>query len=57
MHARAFVLYPLAELATADLQLADGRLLRALLADCPFIGLERLAPETAHAVTPVTLQQ
>lgn len=43
MQARAFVLYPLAELAPSDLQLADGRLLSALLADCPFVGLERLA--------------
>ncbi|MGA8133846.1 MAG: 2-amino-4-hydroxy-6-hydroxymethyldihydropteridine diphosphokinase [Pseudomonas gingeri] len=44
MQARAFVLYPLAELAPADLQLADGRSLKALLADCPFVGLERLQP-------------
>jgi 2-amino-4-hydroxy-6-hydroxymethyldihydropteridine diphosphokinase len=43
MQARAFVLYPLAELAAPSLQLADGRLLSELLADCPFIGLERLA--------------
>ncbi|MDO7898712.1 2-amino-4-hydroxy-6-hydroxymethyldihydropteridine diphosphokinase [Pseudomonas citrulli] len=42
MHARAFVLYPLAELAPAELRLADGRLLRDLLAACPFAGLERL---------------
>ncbi|BBP57282.1 2-amino-4-hydroxy-6-hydroxymethyldihydropteridine diphosphokinase [Pseudomonas sp. St316] len=42
MQARAFVLYPLAELAPADLRLADGRLLRDLLAACPFVGLERL---------------
>ncbi len=41
MHARAFVLYPLAEIA-ADLQLPDGRSLAALLAACPFEGLERL---------------
>ncbi|WP_422776388.1 2-amino-4-hydroxy-6-hydroxymethyldihydropteridine diphosphokinase [Pseudomonas mediterranea] len=44
MHARAFVLYPLAELAPADLRLADGRLLQDLLAECPFAGLERLPP-------------
>nr|WP_223194935.1 2-amino-4-hydroxy-6-hydroxymethyldihydropteridine diphosphokinase [Pseudomonas sp. PSB18] len=44
MHARAFVLYPLAELAPADLRLADGRLLQDLLAACPFAGLERLPP-------------
>jgi 2-amino-4-hydroxy-6-hydroxymethyldihydropteridine diphosphokinase len=40
---RAFVLYPLAELAPADLRLADGRTLTALLAACPFVGLERLS--------------
>ena len=39
---RAFVLYPLAELAPADLRLADGRSLSDLLATCPFVGLERL---------------
>ena len=44
MQARAFVLYPLAELAPSDLQLADGRLLGELLAECPFVGLERLSP-------------
>lgn len=42
MQARAFVLYPLAELAPTDLRLADGRLLKDLLAACPFVGLERL---------------
>ncbi len=41
MHARPFVLYPLAELAP-DLRLADGRLLSDLLQACPFEGLERL---------------
>ncbi|WPN58923.1 2-amino-4-hydroxy-6-hydroxymethyldihydropteridine diphosphokinase [Pseudomonas sp. P9_31] len=41
---RAFVLYPLAELAPTDLRLADGRTLTALLAACPFVGLERLSP-------------
>jgi 2-amino-4-hydroxy-6-hydroxymethyldihydropteridine diphosphokinase len=41
MQARAFVLYPLAELAPG-LQLADGRALEHLLAACPFEGLERL---------------
>ncbi|MCU1726265.1 2-amino-4-hydroxy-6-hydroxymethyldihydropteridine diphosphokinase [Pseudomonas sp. 7P_10.2_Bac1] len=44
MHARPFVLYPLAELAPASLVLADGRSLEQLLAHCPFVGLERLAP-------------
>ncbi|WP_213940700.1 2-amino-4-hydroxy-6-hydroxymethyldihydropteridine diphosphokinase [Pseudomonas sp. dw_612] len=42
MQERAFVLYPLAELAPADLRLADGRALTDLLAACPFVGLERL---------------
>jgi 2-amino-4-hydroxy-6-hydroxymethyldihydropteridine diphosphokinase len=42
MHARAFVLYPLAEIAPAELKLADGRTLAELLAACPFEGLERL---------------
>lgn len=42
MQERAFVLYPLAELAPQDLRLADGRTLADLLAACPFIGLERL---------------
>ncbi|MDP2147438.1 MAG: 2-amino-4-hydroxy-6-hydroxymethyldihydropteridine diphosphokinase, partial [Pseudomonas sp.] len=40
----AFVLYPLAELAPATLQLPDGRLLSDLLDQCPFVGLERLPP-------------
>ncbi len=44
MHAREFVLYPLAELA-ADLTLPDGRPLQALLAACPRNGLIRLVPE------------
>ncbi|NBA98192.1 2-amino-4-hydroxy-6-hydroxymethyldihydropteridine diphosphokinase [Pseudomonas sp. R5(2019)] len=42
MQLRPFVLYPLAELAPDALQLADGRYLHEMLADCPFIGLERL---------------
>ena len=41
MHARPFVLYPLAELTPTSLTLADGRSLKQLLADCPFVGLER----------------
>ncbi|UVE17047.1 2-amino-4-hydroxy-6-hydroxymethyldihydropteridine diphosphokinase [Pseudomonas sp. LS44] len=41
LHARPFVLYPLAEITT-DLQLADGRSLSALLEACPFRGIERL---------------
>ncbi|WP_341781544.1 2-amino-4-hydroxy-6-hydroxymethyldihydropteridine diphosphokinase [Ectopseudomonas mendocina] len=41
MHARPFVLYPLAELAP-ELQLPDGRSLSSQLKDCPFSGLERL---------------
>ena len=35
MHARPFVLLPLAELCPADFQLADGRLLADLLKQCP----------------------
>ena len=42
MHLRAFVLYPLAEVAPAALQLPDGKRLSALLEACPFVGLERL---------------
>lgn len=42
MHARAFVLYPLADLDPA-LALPDGRKLADLLAACPFTGLERLS--------------
>ena len=42
MHARAFVLYPLAELVPEGFCLADGRPLATLLANCPFIGLEAL---------------
>jgi 2-amino-4-hydroxy-6-hydroxymethyldihydropteridine diphosphokinase len=41
---RAFVLYPLADLAPADLRLADGRVLGELLQSCPFVGLERMPP-------------
>jgi len=41
MQARAFVLYPLAELAP-ELQLADGRVLSQLLSECPFEGIERI---------------
>jgi len=41
MQERAFVLYPLAELAPQDLRLADGRTLADLLSACPFVGLER----------------
>jgi len=42
MHARPFVLYPLAELVADDFCLADGRALAQLLEACPFVGLERL---------------
>lgn len=44
MHARAFVLYPLQELA-ADLCLPDGRTLSELCAACPADGLQRLEDE------------
>lgn len=47
LHARAFVLYPLAEL-TPQLQLADGRSLQTLLAACPFSGLQRLPVNPAE---------
>ncbi|WEL54890.1 2-amino-4-hydroxy-6-hydroxymethyldihydropteridine diphosphokinase [Pseudomonas kermanshahensis] len=42
MHARAFVLYPLAELVPAGFSLPDGRDLAQLISACPFVGLERL---------------
>ena len=42
MHLRAFVLYPLAELAPVALQLPNGQTLSEVLAACPFVGLERL---------------
>jgi 2-amino-4-hydroxy-6-hydroxymethyldihydropteridine diphosphokinase len=42
MHARAFVLYPLAEIVP-ELHLPDGRTLSELLSACPFEGLQRLA--------------
>jgi len=45
MQERAFVLYPLAELAPQDLRLADGRSLVGLLAACPFVGLERISTD------------
>ena len=41
MHARAFVLYPLAELAP-DLQMPDGTPLQKLLQDCPRGDLQTL---------------
>ena len=41
MHARAFVLYPLAEIAPG-LRLPNGRQLQELLDACPYAGLERL---------------
>lgn len=42
MHARAFVLYPLAEIAGEDLLLPDGNPLSVLLANCPLGDLARL---------------
>ncbi|EZQ15592.1 2-amino-4-hydroxy-6-hydroxymethyldihydropteridine diphosphokinase [Halopseudomonas bauzanensis] len=47
MHARSFVLYPLAELA-ADLTLPDGTSLQQLLAACPPTDLERLPGNAAQ---------
>ena len=55
LQARAFVRYPLAEVAPAELLLADGRRLVDLLAACPFSGLERLGDDgVTAAVTNVT---
>ncbi|HYQ38493.1 MAG TPA: 2-amino-4-hydroxy-6-hydroxymethyldihydropteridine diphosphokinase [Pseudomonas sp.] len=51
MHARAFVLYPLAEIAP-QLVLPDGRPLQELLAACPYRGLERLPAVDLRAATP-----
>jgi 2-amino-4-hydroxy-6-hydroxymethyldihydropteridine diphosphokinase len=42
LHARAFALYPLADVAPRELRLPDGRRLADLLAACPYEGLERL---------------
>lgn len=42
LHVRPFVLYPLAELVAPTFVLPDGRPLQALLAECPYQGLERL---------------
>lgn len=52
MHARPFVLYPLAEIAP-ELLLPDGRMLRELLQNCPVDGLQRLQDATVagNAVT------
>ena len=50
MQERAFVLYPLAELAPVDLRLADGRKLKDLLAACPFVGLERLSKDSRKSL-------
>ncbi len=49
LHARPFVLYPLAELVPSDFVLADGRTLSELLAACPFQGLERIGAGPADA--------
>lgn len=46
MHARPFVLYPLAEIAP-NLQLPDGRHLAELLAHCSADALERLPADSA----------
>lgn len=47
MHARAFVLYPLAELAP-ELILPDGSALQAWLSKCPAQGLTPLADQPAQ---------
>ncbi|PRB79859.1 2-amino-4-hydroxy-6-hydroxymethyldihydropteridine diphosphokinase [Pseudomonas sp. MYb185] len=47
MHARSFVLYPLAELA-ADLTMPDGTPLQRLLDACPSTGLQRLTGTAAQ---------
>ena len=56
MHARAFVLYPLAELAP-DLQMPDGTPLQKLLQDCPRGDLQTLTvfiqqPDAQTGLTP-----
>lgn len=48
MHARPFVLYPLAELAP-DLIMPDGIPLSDLLRDCPAEGIQPIAPDTQDA--------
>ncbi len=48
MHARSFVLYPLAELAP-NLTLPDGTALQQLLDACPPLGLERLPTATLRS--------
>ncbi|EQM69426.1 hypothetical protein L682_13350 [Aquipseudomonas alcaligenes OT 69] len=52
MHARAFVLYPLAEIAGGGLKLPNGQPLQALLDACPFEGLEVVGRLPGMAVTP-----
>lgn len=47
MHARAFVLYPLAELEP-DLILPDGNTLQSWLANCPAEGLQPLADQRSQ---------
>lgn len=47
MHARAFVLYPLAEIAGEELLLPDGQRLHSLLHACPAGDLQRIQPPPA----------
>ncbi|GIZ12253.1 2-amino-4-hydroxy-6-hydroxymethyldihydropteridine diphosphokinase [Pseudomonas sp. NCCP-436] len=48
MHARPFVLYPLAEL-DPSLRLPNGQSLQDMLQVCPFTGLERLPKEPGQS--------
>lgn len=51
MHARPFVLYPLADIAPG-LRLPDGTELAELLSKCPADGLERMSGQTSDALSP-----
>jgi 2-amino-4-hydroxy-6-hydroxymethyldihydropteridine diphosphokinase len=51
MHARPFVLYPLADIA-AGLTMPNGVALSEMLLDCPLEGIERMAPQPGNGVEP-----